>query len=135
VTDSQDLAAAVMRPQEVAELFRVDPKTVTRWAAEGKLPFFRTPRRAPALPPRRGRGTAARRATGGCRVSGDGHVISTELRHVAYSPVSSRACWFWVCSCGRQDRRPFGLRTQNGAERAAQWHLKKAAEYAKAGVR
>lgn len=28
---------------EVARLFRVDPKTVTRWAKEGRLPFFRTP--------------------------------------------------------------------------------------------
>ncbi|MFW5420124.1 helix-turn-helix domain-containing protein [Nocardiopsis sp. CNT-189] len=28
---------------EVADLFRVDPKTVTRWAATGKLRSFRTP--------------------------------------------------------------------------------------------
>lgn len=27
---------------EVADLFRVDPKTVTRWAAAGKLPHFKT---------------------------------------------------------------------------------------------
>lgn len=33
----------VMTCAEVAALFRVDPKTVTRWAAAGKLPFFRTP--------------------------------------------------------------------------------------------
>lgn len=28
---------------EVAELFRVDPKTVGRWAIRGLLPFIRTP--------------------------------------------------------------------------------------------
>ena len=30
-------------PAEVATLFRVDPKTVTRWAKKGKLTFIRTP--------------------------------------------------------------------------------------------
>lgn len=33
----------LMTPQEVAQLFRVDPKTVTRWAKAGKLSAFRTP--------------------------------------------------------------------------------------------
>lgn len=28
---------------EVAPLFRVDPKTVSRWALDGKLPSIRTP--------------------------------------------------------------------------------------------
>jgi excisionase family DNA binding protein len=28
---------------EVAALFRVDPKTVTRWAAEGRIGSIRTP--------------------------------------------------------------------------------------------
>ena len=32
----------IMQPHEVAELAAVDPKTVTRWAVSGKLPFFRT---------------------------------------------------------------------------------------------
>lgn len=32
-----------LTPGEVARLFRVDPKTVTRWAADGKLTSFRTP--------------------------------------------------------------------------------------------
>lgn len=31
-----------MTPAEVAQLFRVDPKTVTRWAAAGKLTTIRT---------------------------------------------------------------------------------------------
>lgn len=31
-----------MTPAEVAELFRVDPKTVTRWAKAGKLNSIRT---------------------------------------------------------------------------------------------
>lgn len=33
----------VLKPGDVAELFRVDPKTVTRWANAGKLASFRTP--------------------------------------------------------------------------------------------
>ena len=32
----------LMTPAEVARLFRVDPKTVSRWAQEGKLPHVRT---------------------------------------------------------------------------------------------
>ena len=32
----------LMTPGEVAELFGVDPKTVTRWAAAGKLSALRT---------------------------------------------------------------------------------------------
>lgn len=43
-----DLAALLLKgdrlltPAEVAKLFRVDPKTVTRWAAAGKLKSTRT---------------------------------------------------------------------------------------------
>lgn len=33
----------LMTPGEVAALFRVDPKTVTRWAAAGRLGSIRTP--------------------------------------------------------------------------------------------
>lgn len=32
-----------LTPGEVAVRFRVDPKTVTRWANAGKLPSIRTP--------------------------------------------------------------------------------------------
>ena len=32
----------LLTPGEVARLFRVDPKTVTRWAMEGKLTCIRT---------------------------------------------------------------------------------------------
>lgn len=32
----------VMSPGDVAAVFGVNPKTITRWAREGKLPFFRT---------------------------------------------------------------------------------------------
>jgi excisionase family DNA binding protein len=32
----------LLTPAEVAALFRVDPKTVTRWAQQGKLPSIRT---------------------------------------------------------------------------------------------
>ena len=33
----------LMTPGEVASLFRVDPKTVTRWAAAGRIGSVRTP--------------------------------------------------------------------------------------------
>jgi excisionase family DNA binding protein len=33
----------LLTPGEVAALFRVDPKSVGRWAASGVLPFVRTP--------------------------------------------------------------------------------------------
>lgn len=33
----------LMTPQEVAQLFRVDPRTVTRWARSGRLSSIRTP--------------------------------------------------------------------------------------------
>jgi len=32
----------LLTPREVAELFRVDVKTVSRWAEEGRLPCIRT---------------------------------------------------------------------------------------------
>ncbi len=33
----------MLTPGEVASLFRVDPKTVTRWAASGRISSIRTP--------------------------------------------------------------------------------------------
>jgi excisionase family DNA binding protein len=38
MTDADEL----LTPAEVAALFRVDPKTVTRWAKAGKLTSIRT---------------------------------------------------------------------------------------------
>ena len=38
-----DTSTKLMTPGEVAALFRVDPKTVVRWAAAGRLPSIRTP--------------------------------------------------------------------------------------------
>ncbi len=35
-------ADSLLTPAEVAALFRVDPKTVTRWAKAGKLTSIRT---------------------------------------------------------------------------------------------
>ena len=34
---------SLLTPGEVAALFRVDPKTVTRWAASGRISSIRTP--------------------------------------------------------------------------------------------
>ena len=36
------VAEPLLTPAEVASLFRVDPKTVTRWAQAGKLTSIRT---------------------------------------------------------------------------------------------
>jgi excisionase family DNA binding protein len=33
----------LLTPGEVAKIFRVDPKTVTRWAVAGRLKSIRTP--------------------------------------------------------------------------------------------
>lgn len=38
-----DDADPLFTPAEVAAIFRVDPKTVTRWANDGRLPFILTP--------------------------------------------------------------------------------------------
>jgi excisionase family DNA binding protein len=37
-----DEPGPLLTPSEVAALFRVDPKTVTRWAKSGKLTSIRT---------------------------------------------------------------------------------------------
>jgi len=37
-----DAPEALLTPSEVAALFRVNPKTVTRWARAGKLTAIRT---------------------------------------------------------------------------------------------
>lgn len=41
--DSSMTKDPLMTPGEVADLLRVDPKTVTRWAAANKIPSLRTP--------------------------------------------------------------------------------------------
>ena len=38
----QEDAERLLTPAEVAAMFRVDPKTVTRWAKAGKLSSIRT---------------------------------------------------------------------------------------------
>lgn len=40
---ADDQGDKLMTPAEVAHLFRVDPKTVTRWAAAGRIGSIRTP--------------------------------------------------------------------------------------------
>jgi excisionase family DNA binding protein len=40
--NGQDNQDELLTPSEVAKLFRVDPKTVTRWAKAGKLSSIRT---------------------------------------------------------------------------------------------
>jgi excisionase family DNA binding protein len=38
----QPTEPSYLRTAQVAELLYVSPKTVSRWAQEGRLPFFRT---------------------------------------------------------------------------------------------
>ncbi|MEI2643153.1 MAG: helix-turn-helix domain-containing protein [Candidatus Nanopelagicales bacterium] len=45
ISNPEDL----LTPSEVAALFRVDPKTVTRWAKAGKLSLRQDLGRSPAL--------------------------------------------------------------------------------------
>lgn len=40
--DPHDENKSLLTPAEVAELFSIDPKTVTRWAKAGKLTSIRT---------------------------------------------------------------------------------------------
>lgn len=40
---AHDTGDRLLTPGEVASLFRVDPKTVTRWAAAGRIGSIRTP--------------------------------------------------------------------------------------------
>jgi excisionase family DNA binding protein len=42
VKSAQENAERLLTPAEVASMFRVDPKTVTRWAKAGKLSSIRT---------------------------------------------------------------------------------------------
>ena len=41
--DDAQARGRLLTPGEVATLFRVDPKTVTRWAAAGRIGSIRTP--------------------------------------------------------------------------------------------
>jgi len=43
-SDADDVTKVdLMTPEEVAQLFRVDAKTVTRWATRGRVRSIRTP--------------------------------------------------------------------------------------------
>jgi len=42
VDDGTSAPDTLLTPAEVAAMFRVDPKTVTRWAKQGKLTSIRT---------------------------------------------------------------------------------------------
>ena len=41
-TSSRIEAPSYLRTAEVADILHVSPKTVSRWAKEGKLPFMKT---------------------------------------------------------------------------------------------
>jgi len=43
LNDTQSGHGRLLTPGEVAAMFRVDPKTVTRWAAAGRISSIRTP--------------------------------------------------------------------------------------------
>lgn len=74
-TDSGPSASfeSLMTPSEVAALFRVDPKTVTRWASAGKLTSFRT-----LGGHRRYRAAEVHALLDGAQQGHDGHVRSAD---------------------------------------------------------
>lgn len=41
--DNSPAPEKLLTPGEVAQMFRVDPKTVTRWASAGKIGSIKTP--------------------------------------------------------------------------------------------
>lgn len=41
--ENPPIAERLLTPGEVAQMFRVDPKTVTRWASAGRIGSIRTP--------------------------------------------------------------------------------------------
>lgn len=41
--EEQEYYPQLLTPGQVAQIFNVDPKTVTRWAIAGKLASIRTP--------------------------------------------------------------------------------------------
>lgn len=41
--DSENTPERLLTPGEVAQMFRVDPKTVTRWASSGRIGSIKTP--------------------------------------------------------------------------------------------
>ncbi|GAA4812472.1 BldC family transcriptional regulator [Actinomycetospora chlora] len=43
MTIAHEASERLMTPGEVAAMFRVDPKTVTRWASAGRIGSIRTP--------------------------------------------------------------------------------------------
>lgn len=43
MTITHEASERLMTPGEVAAMFRVDPKTVTRWASAGRIGSIRTP--------------------------------------------------------------------------------------------
>jgi excisionase family DNA binding protein len=42
MTRRQEIVSELLTPAEVAALFKVDPKTVTRWAVGGRLAYVTT---------------------------------------------------------------------------------------------
>lgn len=43
MTTTHETPERLLTPGEVAAMFRVDPKTVTRWASAGRIGSIRTP--------------------------------------------------------------------------------------------
>lgn len=78
---------ALLTPSEVADLFHVDPKTVTRWARSGKISSIRT-----LGGHRRYREAEVRALLGGAPAADapvDG-LSTSSARQVPHQPVSAR---------------------------------------------
>src|ERR1700753_2908058 len=76
----------LLTPGEVAALFRVDPKTVTRWAASGRITSIRTPgghrrfRESEVRALLRGESETAREGRPAASLTAAGHRLAVRVR-------------------------------------------------------
>ena len=111
-----DTGDRLLTPGEVAALFRVDPKTVTRWAAAGRIRQHPYSGRASPVPGVRG----ARPARGGGHAGGGGRESDkprSEAGRIT-GPVCHAACTELVRDDARGPDAKIGLRPAIGATAA-----------------
>lgn len=101
----------LLTPGEVAARFRVDPKTVTRWAAAGRLPSIRTPGGHRRFRPADVQRLLDEESTGstGARIFAaalDGDLVGAELATVGLDEGSRRKVNAAAHAVARLTKRP-----------------------------